>query len=272
MKQSHTFIILSLSLFLSFTECLDPVICSQKCPDGYLVNPDCSCTEGRMCIALACPEGQRRDFRDCGCKDQDSILPNQPIVCENTRCKPGYKISPQCECVRDQNIVYPEPPAQCLIDECHHHFHLNSKCQCKRNRGATCRKGCPKGMTIYAIPGIINCNCEPRVRCPIDSCARNAELIDCKCVPRKPSKCGIRKCKRMFELDRKKCRCRVIPSRTCRKRCPPGKMIKPGTFCDCVRRPRCEIQKCRSKFRLDLRNCKCIKRGGFWDWDNDFDF
>ena len=253
----------SLLLLIDSRMSLDPVICSKPCQEGYLVNSECSCSEGKVCIALACPPGQRRDFRDCACKDKDSILPYKPIICKNTSCPPNQILNSECQCV--------PKASQCLIRQCHPRFKLTSSCSCERRRGAICRKGCPKGMTIYAIPGRVNCKCEPRVKCPIRKCARGAELINCRCVTPSSQQCPIRKCRNMFVLDRSRCRCRVEPLPSCKKGCGPGRMIKPGT-CRCVRKPRCPIRICKSGYKLNRKKCQCEKRKSIREFDFDFEF
>jgi hypothetical protein len=277
-KYSLCLILICFVNLISISFALDPVICQKGCPDGFHVNHDCSCSEGRVCIALACDNPDHiREYRGCGCIPRDELLPYDPIVCPNI-CPPGSKINAQCNCddifpgFPDPDPIPTWPDDKCLINKCDRRFQfVQSKCICKPWRGATCRKGCPKGMRIYAYPNIrVNCKCEYPPKCKIKSCKGSAQLVDCKCRKKtKPKKCPIRKCKRMFEVHKSKCICRPELKKTCRKRCPPGKMVKPGT-CKCKRRPKCPIRFCIKGYRLNRKKCKCVKRKS--PSIDDFDF
>ena len=79
-------------------------------------------------------------------------------------------------------VLSPSENETCLITSCNYHFKLNkSSCQCEELIGAICYIGCPTGMTVYAVPGRVNCECIDIIICPIESCASSADLIDCKC-------------------------------------------------------------------------------------------
>ena len=256
----------------------DPLICEKGCKDGYYINEDCSCSEARFCTMEACPNfGEVKDFRNCSCTPKDDILPYEPIICKSIKCKPGYKIDKNCKCQLESTSPgdfpefpefpefpdFPGFPKKCQIKSCNRHFRFDKKsCSCKKWKGGTCRKGCPRGMRIYALPKKINCNCVKIIKCPITSCIGSSKLYNCKCVPNDfpiPPKCGIKSCKNMFELFRPKCKCRRESLPSCKKGCPRGMMIKPGT-CKCVKRPRCSIKKCHKGYRLNRRKCQCRKR------------
>ena len=250
----------------------DPVICEKGCQDGFVINEDCSCSEGRFCTMEACPNfGEVKDFRNCSCTPKDEILPYKPIICKSTKCKPGKKIDKNCQC-SSSGPGFPDLPdlpdipdfpgflKKCLIKSCNKHFKFDKKsCSCKKWKNGICRKGCPRGKRIYPLPNKINCHCVPIIKCPITSCRASFKLVNCQCVPYNSPKCGIRSCKRMFELYKPKCKCRRESLVSCKKGCPRGKMIKPGT-CRCVRKPKCSIRSCQRNFRLNKKKCLCIKR------------
>ena len=128
-----------------------PDCCGDICKDGQVPDSNCNCVESRMCIALACPEGQKRDFSTCQCK---RTLPNP------------------------QNPNNTQKPTFCQIESCHRGYEVRNSCECQAKLLPTCLKLCPNGESV--IPG--TCECSAR-KCQIKSCIDGYCLSDdCKCV------------------------------------------------------------------------------------------
>ena len=264
-------LILLLSIAVRLTISLDPVVCSRGCKEGFLINQDCSCTQGKMCIALACPGlNEVTDFRSCACVAKKDLLPYKPVICKDVKCPLGSKLSRKCRCEPplDPGAPLPMPVfpgGECLIARCDHRFRLDrGSCSCKPLVGPTCRKGYPRGMRIYAKPQGVGCKCEVPPKCQIQSCAANARLKNCMCVQKMQSsqpECGIRRCKSMFRFIRSRCFClpRKQVNPECGKSCPRGQTFRKGS-CKCKRNPKCSIKSCKGRYRLQQRTCKCVAK------------
>ena len=283
MSKSY-YIILTITFLISFPYTIscarDPVVCKKPCPEGFHVNEDCSCTEGKFCIQVVCdPLGYIRDYRNCGCIPPEELLPYKPIVCPNANCPRGVKILPNCKCdfpfppdFPDKPIPLPILPPimnECPIEKCDERFQLDyRKCDCVPWKGGICKIGCLGGRRVYAMPGIINCKCTFPPKCRIKSCKNNAKLVNCKCV-KKSNQCDIRKYKKMFEIDYNRYICKLEYKPIFKRKFKKGRMMKPGTY-KYKRRSKCPIGSCKKGYRLKKRRsrkCRCVKRRGFGDFD-----
>jgi hypothetical protein len=252
MSSTKTIRFLSLlCILIKTTLTLPPVMCPSLCPEGHLVNPDCTCTEGKFCIALACPSmDQRRDHRNCQCVSKDDFLPYKPIVCDSTQCEPWEKMNSKCECESEKMIQpmpdlfpnpWPEPiknpflpspddltvlPQKCYISKCDARFRFDKKsCSCKEWEGGICYIGCPPGQRVFAMPGRINCECTSPPKCRITQCAKGYDLINCKC--KKHNFPGVKP---------------IEPPIS-----PPDDSILPI----------CGIRRCHRMYELFRRSCEC---------------
>ena len=224
---SNLFLLLSI-IFLcqkafARTPIYPPEVCGDICYGGMVPNQDCECVESKMCIALACPEGEKRDFSSCGC-----VPYGNPVV------KPSF----------------------CYIASCYSGFEVRGTCECQAKLLPVCLMLCPEGENI--LPG--TCDCSSR-KCHIQSCVEGFTLTkNCECqrLSQFPSNCPITKCDDRYELNEKNCSCDIPMVPMCRKLCKPGLTLFPP--CSCEFAPKCPIQKCRRPYRLNKKNCKCVRR------------
>lgn len=220
-----------------------PFICRRACPKGFILTPDCKCVpDQKVCIALACPEGQRRNPKTCQC---EPIKKHPPKNCRIKQCLKGYKISSSCTCVR----AIPGP--YCFVGCKKGEMQVPGTCDCvpyRKCKIKTCR-----------TPAILNkqCKCEmPQDYCDI-KCPKGTKFqFPCQCVPIKS--CSISKCDHRYRLDPQSCKCKVKPGPICKIGCPPGMRVFPGR-CRCVYPPKCSIQACKKGFNLHFDKCKCSK-------------
>ena len=136
-------------VYSGLCKCIKPYECAIKsCKSPGFINFDCECEMPQDYCDIECPFGTEFEF-PCQCVPKTIIepMPEPPMDCNITRCKPGLK-----------------------LDE--------DNCECAEFPGPTCRIGCPPGMTVY--PGF--CQCIKPYDCGILACKYPASPnFGCEC-------------------------------------------------------------------------------------------
>ena len=140
---------------------------------------------------------------------------------------------------------------------------LNKKtCLCDpENKLFLCKRPCFNNLVITPF-----CECKIPAFCKAIPCPEGTikDPSNCVCYPLNSIKplpfqknCGIRKCKRYHELDKKNCKCVEKKGDICEIACPPRKKIYPGV-CRCKRIIKCPIKRCKRGFRKSLKNVSVL--------------